>query len=243
MDPVKKIQGVVCAHPSRYHPPMFIGHFAVGFAAKKFLPGASLGTLFLAAQWVDLIWPIFVLTGLEVVRVEPGITAVTPLNFVSYPYSHSLLAGIGWGVLVGFIWMFVNKGQARAAVGVGLLVVSHWVLDFISHRPDMPLWPGGPTLGLGLWHSLPASVLVEGGLLAVGLVIYKKTTRAKDKTGSRALWLLVGLLVALYVGSLVGPSPPDGAAVAASALFMWLLVAWGYWIDRHRSLRSRPPSG
>lgn len=221
---------------------MFLGHFAVGLAAKKVLPAASLGTLILAAQWVDLIWPVFVLTGLETVRVEPGITAVTPLNFVSYPYSHSLAAGIGWGVVLGLAWFRKHPKKFEAA-GIGLLVVSHWVLDFISHCPDLPLWPGGPMVGLGLWRSFAASVLVEGALLATGLTIYLKTTRATDRAGHLSPWLLAGLLVALYAASLFGPPPPDSATVAASALFMWPIVLWGFWIDRHRSHRTGTPSG
>src|SRR5512140_1902671 len=142
---------------------MFLGHFGVAMAGKQVAPRPSLGTLVLAAQFVDGLWPILLLLGIEQVRIAPGITAVTPLDFTSYPYSHSLLADALWAALVaGAYWMF--RRDARGALWLGALVLSHWLLDFASHRPDMPLWPGSPGLGLGLWFSLPATLAVEYGL-------------------------------------------------------------------------------
>lgn len=217
---------------------MFIGHFAAAFAAKKVVPSASLGTLFLAAQFVDLLWPVLVLTGLESFRIAPGITAVSPLEFVSYPISHSLLTAIGWSVLVALLWC-IRPRPAGAAVWVGLVCFSHWLLDFVSHRPDLPLWPGGTKVGLGLWQSIPATVLIEGSLFVLAVWRYARTTRATDRTGSRALWSLVGLLVALYLGNLLGPPPPDVRTVAVGALSLWLVVAWGYWMDRHRQVQEQ----
>ena len=115
---------------------MFIGHFALGFAAKRAAPGVSLGVLFAAAQLADVLWPIFVATGVEQVRIDPGNTAFTPLDFVSYPYSHSLVLLIIWGLI------FAGIAKVRLRAGFALifaLVVSHWVLDYITHRPDMPM--------------------------------------------------------------------------------------------------------
>ena len=213
---------------------MFIGHFGVGFGAKAAAPKVSLGTLFLAAQFVDLLWPTFLLLGVEQVRIEPGITAVTPLNFVSYPISHSLLAVLGWGLLVGVIYYIVRRERLGAVV-LGLAVLSHWVLDAVVHRPDLPLVPGGTYLvGLGLWSSLTATLLVEGTIFAVGLWLYVRSTRAVDPVGRWALWGLVAFLVTIYVANLFGTPPPSVTALAWVGQAQWLLVAWGYWVDRHR---------
>lgn len=218
---------------------MFLGHFAVAFAAKRAAPRVSLGTLFLAAQLADLAWPTLVLLGIERFEVRPGITAVTPLDFIHYPYSHSLAALLLWAVALGVGYVFVRKG-GRGSVGVlAALVVSHWVLDFASHRPDLPIAPGiAARVGLGLWHSLPATLAVEAALFAAGIAIYVRCTRALDRAGAWALAGLVAFLSVIYLASLFGPPPPSVAAVAWSAQAIWLLVAWGYWIDRHRGERK-----
>ena len=220
---------------------MFLGHFAVAFAAKPLAPRVSLGTLFLAAQLADLAWPTLVLLGVERFEVRPGITAVTPLDFIHYPYSHSLAALILWGAILGVVYVFVRKG-GRGAVGVlAALVVSHWLLDFASHRPDMPIAPGiAERVGLGLWHSLPATLAVEAALFATGIAVYVRCTRALDRAGTWALAGLVAFLSVVYLASLFGPPPPSVAAVAWSAQAIWLLVAWGYWVDRHRQAREFP---
>ena len=217
---------------------MFIGHFAVGLGAKRIAPSVSLGTLFLAGQLADLLWPTFVLLGLERVDIAPGITAVTPLDFVRYPYSHSLVALLGWAALLALGYAVARRGGRRPGVGaltLAGLVLSHWVLDVITHRPDMPLTPGGsPLLGFGLWNSLPATLAVEGLLFAAGVAIYLRATEARDRVGLLAFWSLISFLVVVYLANLFGPPPPSVAAVAWSAQAIWLLVAWGYWIDRHR---------
>src|SRR5215208_4533406 len=136
---------------------MFIGHFALGLAAKRAVPSVSLGVLFAAAQLADLLWPIFLALGLEQVRIDPGNTALTPLDFVSYPYSHSLVLLLVWGAAMALVCSPFARGRHVFAV-ISALVVSHWVLDFITHRPDMPLYPGGAKLGLGLWNSIVATV-------------------------------------------------------------------------------------
>src|SRR5512139_3691369 len=138
---------------------MFLGHFAVGFAAKRLAPRASLGTLFLAAQFIDLLWPLLVLLGIERVRIAPGITTVTPLDFEHYPWSHSLFAVSVWGVLFATVYLFIRRDR-RASLVLGLAVLSHWLLDFLVHRPDLPLLPGGERFGLGLWNSLAGTLVV-----------------------------------------------------------------------------------
>lgn len=215
---------------------MFIGHLALAFGAKRVAPAVSLGTMFLACQLADLLWPVLVLAGAEVVEIHPGDTVVTPLRFVHYPYSHSLVALLLWGALLALGYRVFRRSRLGPAVWVGALVVSHWILDVVSHRPDLPLTLGGPErLGLGLWNSLPATVIVEVLLFGAGVFLYARSTAARDRTGRVALWGLVGFLLAVYVVNLTSPPPPSAQAVAWAAQAMWLLVAWGYWVDRHRA--------
>ncbi len=177
---------------------MFIGHFGAGFAAKRVAPAVSLGTLFLAVQFADGLWPLLLLFGVEHVRIAPGIMKLSPFDFYDYPWSHSLVALVGWGVLLGVSY-FLFRRSLRGAIIVALGVVSHWFLDFLAHRPDMPVLPSGPHLGLGLWNSVPATVLLEVGIFGGGLGLYVATTRARDRTGVWALWSLVLLLFALWI--------------------------------------------
>jgi hypothetical protein len=218
---------------------MFIGHFGLGFGAKRVAPAPSLGTLFIASQLADLLWPTLVLLGVETVRVQPGATVMTPLDFVSYPYSHSLLALAIWGALFAGAYRVLRRGSsALAALTLGALVVSHWVLDVIVHRPDLPLtFTGDARFGLGLWNSLPGTLTVELAIFLAGVVIYARCTAARDRVGSYALWGLVGFLLVVYFANVFGPPPPSAPVVAWSAEAMWLLVVWGYWVDRHRTVR------
>jgi hypothetical protein len=214
---------------------MFIGHFGLGFGAKRAAPAVSLGTLFTACQFADLLWPTLLLLGYERVEVQQGATLMTPLNFVSYPYSHSLLALCAWGVLFGVAYSVVRHGRVRPAVTIALLVVSHWVLDYVTHLPDLPLTLHGSTrVGLGLWNSVPGTLAAEFALFGIGLVMYLRGTKPRDRAGSIGLWSLVAFLVIVYIAATFGPPPPTPAAIAWSAQSMWLIVIWGYWIDKHR---------
>lgn len=217
---------------------MFIGHYAVALAAKKASPKVSLGTLFLAAQFVDLLWPLLLLLGLEHVRVAPGNTAITPLEFYDYPITHSLLAAVGWSCALGFLYYGFQR-QVRSATVVGLAVFSHWILDFITHRPDLSLGLGGNTyFGLGLWNSVAGTLVVEVGLYLAGISLYVRTTTARDRIGSIGFWSLVGLLGLIYAANLLGPPPPDASMIAVAGNASWLFVLWAYWVDRHRSVRT-----
>ena len=218
---------------------MFIGHFGVGFGAKRYAPGISLGILFLAAQLADFIWPNLVLLGIERVRIDPGATAMTPLDFVYYPWSHSLVALAVWGGLFGLLYAALTRAGRTVAMVIAAVVLSHWVLDVVSHRADMPVLLGdGLRVGLGLWNHPVAAVAVELAIFGVGLWLYVKRTTANDRIGSFGFWALVLFLLAVYVGNVLGPPPPSVAAVAWSAQAMWLLVLWGFWVDRHRSVRG-----
>jgi membrane-bound metal-dependent hydrolase YbcI (DUF457 family) len=220
---------------------MFIGHLAVGFAAKRAAPRAGLAPLMAAPVLLDLLWPIFVLAGVEEVRIAPGRTAVTPLEFVSYPWSHSLAMAVAWGALFGAAYLARTRYVA-GAVAIALGVVSHWVLDFVSHAPDMPLWPGGPRYGLGLWRSVPGTLAVEVPLYAAGVALYALGTRPRRRLGAVSLWALVAFAALVHAANLLGPPPPSPRAVAIAALFQWLWVPWAALIDRNREVRSPAPS-
>jgi hypothetical protein len=218
---------------------MFIGHFALGFAAKRAAPRLSLAMLFAAAQLADIIWPFLVAFGVEQVRIQPGITAVTPLDFVSYPYSHSLLMLCVWGALFGAVCAMVIHARS-AFVVIAALVVSHWVLDWVTHRPDMPLYPGGPKVGLGLWNSVAATVAVEVLMFAAGVWIYARATRARDAVGRRALPALVGFLLVIYLANIIGPPPPGVMAIVVAGIAgAAVILLWAWWFDRHRLVVER----
>lgn len=219
---------------------MFIGHFGVGFGAKSVVPAVSLGTLFLAAQFLDLLWPMLLLLGVEKVRIVPGATVVTPLLFEHYPISHSLLAVVGWAVLVAGVH-FLLRRRRGAALALGALVVSHWLLDAIVHRPDLPLFPGSAmVVGLNAWSSLPITVAVEVALFGLGVWLYARATSPADAIGRWGLPGLVFALVGIYAGNLFGPPPPSFTAIAWVGQMQWLLVLWAYWLDEHRHAAMRP---
>jgi membrane-bound metal-dependent hydrolase YbcI (DUF457 family) len=214
---------------------MFIGHYAVALAAKKASPRTSLGTLFLAAQLVDLLWPVFLLLGLEHVKIDPGNTAFTPLDFYDYPLTHSLAGAAAWSVLLGVLYRLIRK-DARGSLVVGACVFSHWVLDFVTHRADLPLWfTGTARVGAGLWNSVPGTLLVEVGIFAAGIAVYLRTTRPRDRTGVFAFWSLVVVLLGIYSANLLGPPPPDPGMIAIAGNAAWLFVLWAYWVDKHRT--------
>jgi hypothetical protein len=214
---------------------MFIGHFAVAFGAKKLAPQVSLGVLFLACQLADVIWPNLLLLGIEKVEVEPGITVMTPLNFLHYPWSHSLVTMLLWSVIFALLYAALRRSGARAAMVIAVVAFSHWVLDVATHRPDMPITLSGSTrIGAGLWNFPFLAVTLELLLFALGVWLYLRCTRAINRWGSIGLWSLVLFLLFVYAANLLGPPPPSATAVAWSAQALWLLIAWGFWVDRNR---------
>ena len=219
---------------------MFIGHFAVGFAAKRAVPRVSLAALLFAALFADILWPVLVLLGIETVRIAPGATRFTPLEFDSYPWSHSLLLLIGWGGLLGVAYRGIFGGR-RSFVVLAALVVSHWVLDWITHAPDLPLYPGGTKYGLSLWNSVPGTMVVELLLFGAGLFLYARTTEPTDNIGRWGLISLAAILLLIYIADSLSGSPPPSVtaicvvALAASALF----PLWAWWTDRHRRIANR----
>ena len=209
---------------------MFIGHPAVGFAAKRAAPATNAGLLLGAAWLLDLLWPIFLLLGIEHVEIGPrGKSPFLTLVFTDYPWSHSLLMTIVWSVLAALVYWALTR-YTTGAVIIGLLVTSHWVLDFITHRPDLPLWPGGPKVGLGLWNSVMGTIVVESLLFVIGVAIYIRATHNR----SIGFWALIVFLIVVYIANLVSPPPPNVKALAIGALAGFLLPLWGWWVDRHR---------
>ena len=220
---------------------MFLGHYALAFGAKRFAPKVSLGTLFMACQFADLLWPTLVVLGLEIVEIDPGNTLVTPLNFVKYPYSHSLVMLLVWSVVIALLYLAIRRGRA-GAITVGTLVFSHYVLDLITHRPDLPVTIDGSTrLGFGLWNYPGTTLATESAMLIVGAAIYSGVTREQDRIGKIGLWTLLATLVAIYFAALWGPPPPNSQSVAVAGHLSWVFVLWAYWVDRHRR-QSEPAS-
>jgi hypothetical protein len=213
---------------------MFIGHEAVALVAKRLNPRISLGTLLMAVQFLDLLWPIFLLLGIEHVRIDPGNTAFTPLDFYDYPWTHSLLFSLIWSVLFGLAYHLIRR-NTRGAVWLGACVFSHWILDTIVHRADLPLYPGSSVVvGLGLWHSIGGTIALEFPVFAAGVIVYLRSTSAKNWKGHVSFWSFVTLLLVIYFSS-IGNPPANESTLAVLALSGWLLVLWGYWIDRTRS--------
>lgn len=217
---------------------MFVGHFGVALGAKSLAPKVPLPVLILAAQFLDVLWPIFLMAEIEHARIEPGFTAVSPLEFYYYPFSHSLAAAMVWAAAFGAAYFFIRRDSWGGWV-LTALVLSHWPLDLIVHRPDLLLYPGdSERYGYAVWESVGRTVLLEGAIFVVGIVLYLAVTRAKDQTGTYSFWSLMVLLALVWLGSIFGPPPPTMTVVAVAGLAGAIIVyAWAGWIERHRAAR------
>ncbi len=213
---------------------MFIGHFAVALAAKKINRTTSLGVNFMAAQWPDLLWPLLLLTGTEQVVINHDPAAPIPLSFVHYPASHSLLAVAGWALLFAVLYYLLTK-NIKAGMVTALLVVSHWLLDWMVHIPDLPLSPFTESkTGLGLWNYKYTALSLELLLFITGVYLYTSVTKTVAKKGTIIFWSLIIFLVVIHVMNVFGPPPPAVQPVAVMGLSQWLLVLWAWWADRNR---------
>jgi len=212
---------------------MFVGHLAVALGARRVEPRVPLWALVAAALGLDLIFSILLPLGLESVRISPGDTAFTNLAFVWYPWSHGLLAALGWASLATLAGRGLF-GSWRAGALLGALVLSHWILDFVTHRPDLPLWPAGPVVGLGLWNSVVGTILVEGGLVVAGFWLYLSTIPVGDRASQWSLGILVALMGLIGVTGIWSPPPPTERAVAWVMPWLWLVLVWTFWIERRR---------
>ena len=213
---------------------MGIGHLAVGFAARRVAPEVPLALLLLAATLLDVLWGTFVLLGVEHARVVPGITAASPLDLYDYPLSHSLIGAAVWSALAAALFLLVPRGRGAVLIVAGC-VLSHWVLDVVSHRPDVPVGWRGPYLGLGLWNSVPATIAVEEAMLAAGVLLYARATAPRTRTGSWGLAALAIALAALGAAGSLAPPPPSITPVAASNVIGLLLLFFAHAVDRRRT--------
>ena len=217
---------------------MFIGHTAVALAAKAGMPRVSLGWLLASAFALDLLWPVFLVLGIERVSVVPGATAFNALVFDAYPWSHSLLLACAWALCAAAVARALGMTMGGAGL-IAALVLSHWILDWVSHVPDLPLWPGrSPLVGLGLWNSVFWTLLAEGAIYAAGIALYVRSTRARDRIGSIGLWSFLLVCAAMWASSPWSPPPPSAQALAWVGFGSWLLIAWAAWADRHRDGRA-----
>jgi len=216
---------------------MFIGHFGIGFGSKKFAPALSLGVLFIAAQFLDLLWPTLLLLDLEHVTIAPGITDFTPLDFIDYPISHSLVMVAGWGFLLGILaWLYMK--ELKYLYIIFLCVVSHWFLDLIVHRPDLPLVPGDSArVGFGLWNYPVVSMIIECAIFLGGVFLYYRSTSEKNAFGKYGLIGLVTFLLLIQVANMVGPPPPSVTAIAWAGQLQWIFVVLAFYIDKNRITR------
>jgi membrane-bound metal-dependent hydrolase YbcI (DUF457 family) len=211
---------------------MFVGHIALALATKRARPALSLGWFVAAVAMADIIWPVLLLLGVERVRIAPGATAFTPLVFESYPWSHSLVTLAIWGVVLGLLARWRSRATATDVIVVALLVVSHWLLDYITHAPDMPLWPGtSPHLGLGLWNSISGTLVIEGAMWVAGLAIYVRGRRT-DAVGALALGSFVIICTAMWASGPWSPPPSTARALGWLALIGWIMVPWAAFADR-----------
>jgi len=211
---------------------MFVGHYGVSFAAKKAEPAIPLWVLFIAVQLLDVLWAPFVLLGIEKVRIVPGITPSNPLDLYYMPYTHSLVAAVGWSVVAFLVYRAVRPVPPRAAAIVGLAVFSHWVLDFLVHRPDLPLYDNTAKVGLGLWNLPAVAFGLEALLLFGGMWLYFRLGTVR-----RTAMLVFGIvMLGIQAYVFFSPPPPSDKAAAATALVSYAIFALVI-----RALERRPP--
>jgi hypothetical protein len=218
---------------------MFIGHLATGLAARALAPRVPLPLLLAAPMVLDLVWPVLVATGVERAHIEPGFLPASPLVLEHYPYSHSMVAALGWAALTALVYLALGRGDRRGALVVGALVVGHWLLDVASHSPDVPVGLDGPKIGLGLWGSVPGTLAVELAMWWLAAAVYARATRATGRWGSVGLWTLVAVLSVAFVGGTIGPPPPDLTPLLVMIPVMTVvIVGWSWAVDRARPARA-----
>lgn len=221
---------------------MFIGHYGPAYAIKRWQPAIPIFSLFIAVQLVDVAWALLVLLGIEKVRIVPGITASNPLDLYYMPYTHSLLAAIVWSAVGGLVYALL-KGQRRSVrigIAFGIAVASHWILDLLVHRPDLPLYDDTAKVGLGLWNFPALALALECGSVIAGLLLYLQGNHARDAIGRIGPWLFVVALVGLQAMLFFGKPPETPSEVAITAFLSYFLIAaCAAWLDRHRAVGSQ----
>jgi hypothetical protein len=217
---------------------MFVGHYGVSFAAQRTNPHVPLWVLFLAVQLLDVLWAPLVLLGIEKVRIVPGITASNPLDLYYMPYTHGLIGALVWSaVSYGLYRFWQRRAGGGAAMLVAVAVFSHWILDFIVHRPDLPLYDDTAKVGLGLWNWPALALGLEAVLLFGGMLLF-----LRDRSGSKVGMMIFGIIMLAIQGVVFfGPPPTSPSAAAVTALLAYalfaLFVAW--WEVRHPAISRR----
>ena len=216
---------------------MFVGHYAFSYGAKRIDSTVPMWVLFLAVQFLDLLWAPLVLLDVEKVRIVPGFTASNALDLYYMPYTHGLLAALGWSALAYLAYRALGRGStARGAVAVAIAVFSHWILDLVVHVPDLPLWDDRMKVGLGLWNRPGLAFALEALVLFAGIAAY-------FTTGVVRRWptLLFGaLMVALLWWTRIGPAPTTDRAFAASAIVSYVILAVVAWLVERVSRNGIP---
>ncbi len=215
---------------------MFVGHYGPSFAIKAYRPSIPLWLLFIAVQLVDVAWAVLVLLGVEKVRIVPGITASNPLDLYYMPYTHSLAAAILWSVAAGLLVGALPGIEGRsAAFWTGTAVFSHWVLDFLVHRPDLPLYDDAMKVGLGLWNFPVVALSLEAALLFGGMALYLRATEPIDAVGRLGPPVFGVVMLAIQGYVFFGPPPVSPAAAAVTALVFYVVFAFiAQWLSRRR---------
>jgi hypothetical protein len=211
---------------------MFVGHYGVAFAVKRWEPRIPVWLLFVAAQFIDILWAPFILLGVEHARVVPGFMPANPLDLYYMPFTHGLLTALAWSVLFYAVVRYITcrEWPVRAPILLGATVFSHWVLDFLTHGPDLPIWGDQDKVGLGLWNHPTLSLLAEAGVLLGGVWL-----SGLGRGGRWGWWVFAAVMLAIQFGNVLGPPPPGITTVAGSAIIAYAafaLVAW--WLERRR---------
>lgn len=217
---------------------MGVGHLAASFAVRARFPRVPLFFLLLAGVLADLLWGLAILSGIERAHIGTETGSTIPIVLESVPFTHSLVACAIWGALAASLWWLWRRDSAGALV-LAALVASHWLLDFVSHVPDIPILPSGPLVGLGLWRWRTGSLIVELLMFWAGLVLYARGTTRKDRIGSVGLIVLVALLTVLGAGAYFSPPPPSILPLAIGNLVLLLPLLLLDWVDRHRQIPAR----
>ncbi|NWH07301.1 MAG: hypothetical protein HXY22_01380 [Alphaproteobacteria bacterium] len=219
---------------------MFVGHYGPALAGKAIAATVPLWLLFLAVQLFDVAWSIFILTGIEHVRLIPGFMALSPLDLYYMPYTHGLITALVWSIAFAALYMAAvwGRGRITAFLIVTLAVFSHWVLDFLVHTRDLPLIDNRMKVGLGLWNFPQIALPLEAAVLVGGMLLYVAWTKPKNLAGRIAPWAVLAFLAAIHAYALVQPLPKSAQEFAATALASFLILPLlGLILDRTREAK------
>ena len=205
---------------------MFVGHYGVSFAMQPAARRVPLWVWFIAVQWLDVVWSILVLLGVEKLRIVPGFTQANALDLYYMPFTHglpgSILLSLTFG---GIVALFTAGNRLTTALLVAAASFSHWVLDLIVHTPDLPLYDNSAKVGLGLWRNVALSFPLELAILMIGALMYARATKYKSAKGRYVFWGFVALLAVVQVGANFGPPPSSSQTMAITAVIFYAVLA------------------